>query len=174
MKTENKGFTLIEMLIVIVIIMIITIWVIWPYNFYSNVAKVKISKEILTQSLNTAKNTSAWIIGWYDKKNQNIWINIIKWKDYIELLSFPFDQSWSITRMKATDIKTIKLENNVNISMIKTKDWTEYNETILYYKSPEWDMESYISPTHTWIIDNITIWLKGAKEWILSKVIQIK
>jgi prepilin-type N-terminal cleavage/methylation domain-containing protein len=176
-KTKSKSaFTLIEIMIVILIISILTMWIYAPYNLYSNISKVKISKEMITQSINEARNSAAWLIDVWTQKNVNIWLIFEKWKNTVEMISFPFDYTWAIEmNSSASLVREIKLEDSVNINQFIDKDWNELpNGARLYFKAPEWEMQVYKDSTNTWSLKTLVVWFKNATSWILSRTITIK
>ncbi len=177
----KKGFTLIELLVVITIIWILFVWVFVPYNFYSNIAKVKTSAEMITQAINEAKLSAMWVQN-TTNKNVNIWIVFEKQKNEIKILSYPFDYIWSIksdidSTLDIQLFKTIKLEDWVNLNKIN-KDWTSTDDAIIiYFKAPNWDLTFYKWWESTYLTANkiwITIWFKESITWVLSKLIEIK
>lgn len=176
MNRNIGGFTLIELLIVIAIIWIISVWVIIPYNFYSNISKVKISRETINQSLNEARNSAAWLTENTSNKNQNIALIFKKWSNQIDLVWVPFDFSGSL--FKESDYKIIRkisLEDNVSISNISYWNWAVTDwQIVVYFRAPNWDRDILIDDTHTGSNTKITIWFKNVKSWILSKEIEIK
>ncbi|EKE30132.1 MAG: hypothetical protein ACD_2C00038G0009 [uncultured bacterium (gcode 4)] len=173
MKKHNIKwwFTLVELLIVITIIWILSIWVFVPYNLYSNIAKVRLSEEIITQSMSESRNSAAWLVDVWTQKNQNIVLFINKWEEKIWMYSFPFDYSGSLEASAWNKIKDITLESWVKISLIKDNADQEKNDVIFLFKAPEWKMEVYKDATFTWSIKEIIIWFKEAKKWILSKTL---
>lgn len=176
---SKKAFTMIEIMIVITIIAILSVGFYIPYNFYSNISRVKVSKEILTQTLNEGKSSVAWVVTspYMDAKNQNIAIFIKKWNNFIDMIWFDYDYSWSLSRHYWHYIKNIDLESNVEISKIKTlNSSTEFDETILYYKAPNWELTIYSWPSSiywTWWLE-ITLGYKWLTSWVLSRNILIK
>ncbi len=174
-KAKN-GFTLIELMVVITIISIITIILIAPYNFYANISKVRVSKDIITQTINQARNSSAWLIDYNSDSNMNIALFITKWNWFIDMVWFPYSYSWAInqTSSSAKNIKRIRLENWVNITSIKDIWDNDQTNIVLYFKAPNWELSTYFTPTSTWSLKNITVWFKDATTWILSKIINVK
>lgn len=170
---KNKAFTLIEIMIVISIIWIISVLVVVPYNLYSDISRVNLSKEIITQTISEARNSSAWLIN-TTGKNQNIAIFFTKWWNSIKLVWFPFDYSWSISEVSWDLIRELPLEKNINTNKFVDNNWNELNELIMYFKSPNWDSEIYKNATQIWTLKNIIIGLKESTNWILSKTIEIK
>lgn len=170
---KNKAFTLIEIMIVISIIWIMSVLVVVPYNLYSDISSVKISKEIITQTISEARNSSAWLIN-TTGKNQNIAIFFKLWWNSIKLVWFPFDYSWSLLESNWDLIREIPLEKNINTNKFIDIDWHDLNELIMYFKSPNWDSEYYKNATQSWTLKNIIIGLKNTTDWILSKTIEIK
>jgi len=172
-KAKNKGFTLIEVLIVVAIIWILTVLLIVPYNLYTDIWRVRISKEIVNQTISEARNSSAWLINtsW---NNQNIAIFLYKWSDKLKLIWFPFNYNWALTEWNWILIREIPFEKNVNLNKILDNNWNELSQVILYFVSPNGDMNAYINSTQTWTLKTLTIWIKESTTWILSKNIDIK
>ncbi len=170
----NRWFTLIELLIVISIIWILSIWVFVPYNLYSNIAKVRLSREIMTQTLSEARNSAAWLVDIWTHKNQNIALFINKWDPSFSVYSFPYDYSGSISTAAGTKIKDVALEDWVNINSILDDSPQEKNNVIIYFTAPEWIMHTYKDSSFTWSFKNITIWFWKATTWVLSKTLEIK
>lgn len=180
--TIKKAFTLIEVMIVITIIAILSVWVFIPYNFYSNISRVKVSKEIITQTLNESKSSAAWVItsASADAKNQNIAIFMKKWNNFVDMVLFDYDYSWSLSipPWDHIRIRNIDLEPNIEISKIKSIGSNiEFNgEIIFYYKAPNWELTIYSSPSQvfwTWWLE-ITLGYKWVTSWVLSRNILIK
>ncbi len=181
LKTKNQklktnfGFTLIEVLVVITIIGILTVWVFVPYNFYSNIAKVRVSKEIINQTINEARSNAFWLQTRSNKKNVNIWLVFEKWKKEIKMLTYPFNYSWSIVWEATWDIellRLIKLEDQVELSKIDPDQII-----IAYFEAPNWDLFFYKSWSKspldlTWVV--MTVWYRWTTSWILSKEVEIK
>lgn len=175
MNTNIRGFTLIELLIVIAIIWIISVGVIIPYNFYSNISKVKISRETINQSINEARNSAAWLTE-NSNKNQNITLIFKKWVNKIDFVWVPFDFSGSLFRESDYKVmREISLEDNVEVSDISYWSWNKVNwQIVVYYRAPNWDRDILIDNTHTWSNIKIIIGYKGVTTWILSREIEIK
>ena len=173
MHNINKlWFTLIELMIVITIIVILTVVVMVPYNLYSNIAKVRMSQETISQTIDEARNSVSWLINAWQKKNVNIWLEFKKWSETINMISFPFDYSWAINWNLDSPkelVRKIHLESWVQLSEIKNSAWDELDYVIMYFKAPEWGFEFYVNDTHTWSIKEILVWLKWTKSWLLSK-----
>lgn len=169
-----KWFTLIEILIVITIIWILSIGTFVPYNLYANIAKVRLSREIVSQTMSEARNSAAWLIDFWTQKNQNIALFFNVWSHEFDMVSFPYDYSWAIDIWAWKKIKSVALENWVNINSISDKDLQEKDNAILYFKAPEGNLEIYKDSSSTWSIKNITIGIGDAKTWVLSKTLEIK
>lgn len=58
MHKNISGFTLIELLIVITISMILMTMTFANYNYFQNVAKVKMSAKMISQSISSARNAA--------------------------------------------------------------------------------------------------------------------
>ncbi|EKD66259.1 MAG: hypothetical protein ACD_49C00056G0014 [uncultured bacterium (gcode 4)] len=169
-----KGFTLIELMIVITIIWFLTMLVAVPYNFYANISKVRISKEIIDQSRSDAISSANWRTS-FDWKNINIGLYFDKNKWEILSYSYPFNYSWSVLNFTGDVklLKTIKLESFVEISKIKIgSDETE--NVLLYYKAPDGKLTIYKNATSTWNTVDIVVGYKWVTEGVLSKEIKIK
>ena len=69
---KREGFTLIEILIAITILMILIVGVFVPYNLYSNLSRLRLGKDMITQNINLSRNFSAGIINSGTGKNQDI------------------------------------------------------------------------------------------------------
>lgn len=174
MIKNTKGFTLVEIMIVIVIIWFLTMLVAVPYNFYSNIAKVRMSREIVNQSINDAISSANWRTS-LDWKNINIGLYFEKNKWEISSYSYPYNYSGSVFDFRGYVklLKTIKLESFVEISKIKI-DSDELDNVLLYYRAPEGNLTIYKNLTSTWNIVDFTIGYKWALDWVLSKEIKIK
>lgn len=59
---SQKGFTLIELMVVIAIIAILSVLAYAPYNHYANVAKVRFSAQKVEQAIDEAKTS---VLGGY-------------------------------------------------------------------------------------------------------------
>ncbi|MDD2487599.1 MAG: prepilin-type N-terminal cleavage/methylation domain-containing protein [Candidatus Gracilibacteria bacterium] len=172
---NKKAFTLIEVIIVITIISILTLLGFVPYDFYSNVSKVRISKEIIDQTFNEAFLNSNSVIDKVSKKNLNIGILMEKQSHEYKILSFPFNHTGSIseTVSGAKLLRTIKLEDGVNINKI-TVDGTESSSgVIFYFRSPDGEMDIYRNETLTGSNSEITVGYGKSIDGILSKIIKI-
>ena len=174
-KINEKAFTLIEIMIVITIILIITVIAIIPYWLYSNISKVKVSGDIILQTINEARNSSAWLINISDNKNQNIALFFQKWWNTIKIVGFPFDYSWSLNIIPNWIlIREVHLESNINSNKFIDNGGGDFDNLIIYFKAPDWDMIIYKNSTQTWTLKNIIIWVNEASSSILSKTIEIK
>jgi prepilin-type N-terminal cleavage/methylation domain-containing protein len=177
----KKGFTLIELMIVITIIWILFVWVFVPYNLYSNIAKVKAGAEIITQAINEARFSAMWIQN-TTNKNVNIWIVLEKQKNEIKILSYPFDYTWNIksdidSTLDIQLFKTIKLEDWINLNKIERDGTYTDDIIIIYFTAPNWDLSFYKWWESTVLTTNkiwITIWFKESVDWVLSRLIEIK
>ena len=172
----KKGFTLIELIIVITIIGILSVWIIIPYNLYSNIAKVKISKETIDQFITEARNSSAWLISSIDKKNLNITLFFDKWTNSIKLIGFPYDYIGPIKESvtEAILIREIKLESHVYINDIIDTSNNPLDHIIFYFRAPNWNLDFYKDDSNTWALSKIIIGLDNSTTWILSKEILVK
>ena len=169
---NRKAFTLLELIIVVTIISILTLVMFVPYNFYSNIWKVRISWEIIDQAKNEAILNSNSVIDKTTKKNLNVWIRIKKDSNILEELSYPYDFTWSVYDT-GTVLKQIKLEDWVNVNQISLSWTVTNNDVLIYFKAPNWEMTIYKDIYGTWSNVDITIWYKTAVTWVLSKVIKI-
>lgn len=169
-----KGFTLIEIMIVITIIWFLMMLVTVPYNFYSNIAKVRMSRQIVDQSISDAISSANWRTS-FDWKNINIGLYFEKNKWEISSYSYPYNYSGSVFNFTGDVklLKTIKLESFVEISKIKVGP-DENDSVLLYYNAPEGKLTIYKNLTSTWNTLDIVVGYKWATEWVLSKEIKIK
>jgi prepilin-type N-terminal cleavage/methylation domain-containing protein len=76
---SQKGFTLIELMVVIAIIAILSVLVYAPYNHYSNIAKVRFSAQKVEQAIDEAKTS---VLGGYSFSGgsitrQNVHIGLV-------------------------------------------------------------------------------------------------
>lgn len=174
MIKNTKGFTLIEIMIVITIIWFLTMLVAVPYNFYSNISKVRISKEIIDQSISDAISSANWRTN-TDNKNINIGLYLEKWRWEILSYSYPYNYTWSLFNFEwdIKLLKTIKLESFVQLSKIKV-DSNDTDKVLLYYKAPGGQLTIYKDENSTWSTSDIIVGFQWASDWVLSKVIKIK
>lgn len=173
----NKGFSLIELMVVITIIWIVSIGLIIPYNFYGNIAKVKISKETVNQTLNEARNSAAWLSEFSSNKNQNTALIFKKWANSISFVSVPYDFSWSLFKKSNYKLlREIVLDDNVFINKIldNNNSGSSLSESIVYFKSPNGDREILVNENHIWLYLKIILGYKTAESWLLTKEIEIK
>lgn len=175
MLKNKNGFTLIELIVVITIIAILTLFSYSPYNLYSNISKVKISKEIIDQAKNEAYLDANSMIDKNTKRNLSIWIRMEQDKNTLDLVWWDYSLSWSVLFSNTwTLLKKIKLEDWVNVNKISFSWGVDSSWALIFFKAPDWNMSIYKNPTETWSEINITIWFKNATSWILSRIINIK
>lgn len=172
-----KGFSIIELMVVITIIWIVSISLIVPYNFYANIAKVKISLETVKQSLSEARNSAAWLSEFSTSKNQNTALIFNKWAKSITFVGVPFDYSWALfNETNYRVLREIILDDNVFISKINNtlSSDSELSRAMVYFKAPNWDREILLDSSHTGSYLKIVLWYKNALSWLLTKEIEIK
>lgn len=137
-KNNRAGFTLIELLIVVTIIGILSVGSYIPYNYYSQVSRVRISMERIIQSVSNAKTLAqngSLFPG--EDKNANIGLKIEKWARTIDMFAYLTGTSfWEDSNTKG--IKTIALEDNVQINTLSESGilvyFTAPNGTMKFYK----------------------------------------
>ena len=170
--TNKKAFTIIELLIVITIIAILTMLTFVPYNFYSNVWKVRISKEIINQMVNEASLNANSVEDKTTKKNLNLWIKLKEGSGTIDIVSYPYDFTGSL--FDGWELfKQVNLEDWVNVNKISFS-WSAQDEALIFFKAPDWEMTIYKNSSETWSQIDMIIGYKNAISWVLSKEVNIK
>lgn len=147
--TTRSWFTLIELMIVIVIIWFLGMLSFVPYNYYSNVSKVRISSERLSQILNEARLNSESLQK--DSKNINVWLFFNVRSSKIIEKYFPISYTWPFNETNWNIIKEFNLENDITVSEIKDTFWTNQNKISALFLAPNWNIEFYKEDwTSTW------------------------
>ena len=113
MHKNISGFTLIELLIVITISMILMTMTFANYNYFQNVAKVKMSAKMVSQSISSARNAA--IAGYQENwVNQKIGVYFHEGSQTITYYNFSYN-SW-IVLSPDNIMKQDNLPNGVHIS----------------------------------------------------------
>lgn len=113
MKKNQKWFTLIELLIVITISFILMTLTFANYNYYQNVAKVKLGAKEVSQSISESRNAA---IAWWQKDgiNQKVGVYFEQWKSDILYYNFAFNSGAVIAPIYL--MKQEKLPDGVSIT----------------------------------------------------------
>jgi len=134
-------------------------------------------KETINQLLNEARNSAAWLTEFSTNKNQNTALIFKKWTNKILFIAVPYDFSWSLFQSNNQKIlREIVLDDRIFINNITSNKEINNNiwETIVYFKSPDWDKNILLDDTHTGSYIKLTLWYWNATSWLLSKEIEIK
>lgn len=140
MKLNNNWwFTLIELLIAITIFMILVVMSFVPYQYYSNIAKVKLASKEISQSISEARNTA---INWYDDSwtNQSIGIYFDASNNKVKLFSFNYS-SWITANMINNNDYLLKQRELPEWVQIDNVSWND--KVLLYFSSIYWVPKLY-------------------------------
>ncbi len=134
MKINNSWFTLIEFLIAITIFMILVMMSFAPYQYYSNVTKVKLASKEISQAIAETKNLA---INWFDKSwvNQSTALYIDK-KNEWTLKIYSYNYSSGFTNIPLNDKNLLKEEKLPDWVFVKDISWKD--SVILYFSSIYW------------------------------------
>lgn len=113
MHKNISGFTLIELLIVITISMILMTMTFANYNYFQNVAKVKMSAKMISQSISSARNAAiaGYQANWV---NQKIGVYFHEGEQKITYYNFAYN-SWVVLAPQNI-MKEEKLPDGVAVS----------------------------------------------------------
>lgn len=162
MKKNIQWFTLIELLIVMTIAFVLMTLTFANYNYFQNVAKVKLGAKEISQSISEARNMA---IAWWQKDwvNQKIGVYFASWSSVIEYHNFWFN-SWSI-KSWISQFKEKKLPDGVIIQ----------NEAFIVFSSifgTGWIYDPNIGSLLPDGEKEITISFKNSDSENLKKIIQ--
>lgn len=164
---HKKGFTLIELTIVITIMVILTMTVYTPFSHYQTKQKVINSAKIIAQTLYESRSKAIyWAL--HDNStltwNLDIWVKIKTWEKSIKIFWYPFNK---------TIINYSKLD--YLLEEVQLEPWVEITDTIdgyFIYKAISW---SWTYKNLSVDLDNkvqINIWFKWATTWTLIKKVK--
>lgn len=142
-KYLKKGFTLIELIVVITIMVILLTASYWSYNFHQNKIKLKIATREVSQSLYDSRSMA---ISWMKSsdKNSSIWLYLSKsWLDHsITTFSYPYDIDQSdIDILENSEIKIINsylLKNKISFNDLSWKD-----NLLFFFEAITWDTKIF-------------------------------
>jgi len=129
------GFTLIELMIVITIIGILTVGAYIPYNFYSELARVRLSAEIVDQSVSDAKIlASNGYVFPGTSENAHIGLILRKASNSMDILAYQSGSRSLVPDATAKLVRTIALENNITLSALPS------DTVLVYFTAPSGDI----------------------------------
>ena len=116
MILARRGFTLIELVIVMSIIAIMSLGLYAPYNHYGNIAKVRVSVGKIDQIIGESKMyaSNGYLFPGTDK-NADIVVKFQKNSSVLTMYASRTGNSSFIESPSFTLIKTVKLEDSVQI-----------------------------------------------------------
>lgn len=167
----KNAFTLIELMIVITIIAILAISSYAPYDYYSRVSRVRVSRDIISQTVADAKNlASNGYVFPGTTKNANIGLKIEKDATSIDMIAFQSGSTSFISDTTTRLIKTTRLEDGVQINTLSPE------HILIYFTAPNGDMRLYGDTGNELTATgmNIGIGWKTATTGPLSKNLEIK
>lgn len=192
MMKNNKGFTLMELLISITIFATLVVTSYIPYSYHQSKSKVKIWSKTISQVITESRALSISGLerfsensSWTDElRNVSVWAFFKKWEGDISILSYPHDindanlRAFPYEDYDISDEKTLRMPIKVEVSEVNWKEsWVDKtSENILViFKAIKGIPQFYIEDT-AWVLTEVTpdndleiiIWINSKNTWVMS------
>lgn len=175
---NKKGFSLIELMIVIVIIWLMLMLSYAPYNLYQSKAKLRVATREVAQSIYEAKNMAvSWVsskdsswekqnkIVWIylskdDSKKNNIYYYINDFKDY-QTKSWGFKDENNDEQFEKSEVATFlsesenfkikNMQQNIWLQKFSNSDKTlDFDEILIIFAASSWETKIFWKNWWSW------------------------